>query len=128
MKSFKQYILCFLIKNKKLDFSQLIFNQIVEIIKGSKRSTHVPYPRLFTLILQYIGISYEDELLKNWSHSFTSSNFFNQVYEDECNIARGMRKWINAPPYECTRFPYIALVVQSEDEMEHNHQESKQEN
>ncbi|CAH1422979.1 unnamed protein product [Lactuca virosa] len=55
MNSFEQHILLSVIKNKQLDFNQLIFDQIDEIIKGSKRSTNVPYPWWFAQIFQYFG-------------------------------------------------------------------------
>lgn len=77
MNSFEQRILFSVIKNKQLDFTQLIFNQIDEIIRGNKSSTHVPYPRWFELILIYVGTDYVEDQAEDWIHSFTSSTLFN---------------------------------------------------
>lgn len=46
MNTFEQCILYSVVKNKQLDFAQLIFYQMGEIIVGAKRSTHVSYPQM----------------------------------------------------------------------------------
>lgn len=93
----------------------MIFHQIDEIIRGNKRSTHVPYRRWIALILQYIGTSYGDDQVVDWIHSFTSSNLFNQDPDDDWNITKGMQNWINTP-YECEK-TYVTPAIISEDEI-----------
>lgn len=56
VKSFKQHILFFLFKNKKLDFARLILDQIVEIIQGSKIYIHVLYCLRWFLIILILGM------------------------------------------------------------------------
>lgn len=42
-----------IVYNKKLDFSQIFLDQVIECISGNKRLVHVPYPRWFGLILSH---------------------------------------------------------------------------
>lgn len=88
----------------------------LEIIRGNKRSTHVPYPRWFALVLQYVGIGYGDDQAVDWIHSFTSSKLFNHDPDNDWNITKGMQKWVNTQ-YKRKKLPYVASAVLSDDEI-----------
>lgn len=47
-----------MVKNKHLDFAQLIFDQFVVLISGKKRSSYVPYPHWISLALAHIVSRY----------------------------------------------------------------------
>lgn len=89
MNSFEKHILFSIIKNKQPSSTQLIFNQIVEIIKVKKMSIHVPYPKRFAPTLQYVGTVYVDNQVIDWIHSFTSSKLFNQDPDEDWRITKG---------------------------------------
>lgn len=97
MNLFEQCIMFSVIKNKHLNFAQVIFDQMADIIGGTKRSAHVPYPRWFALILKYFVVGYDDDQADDWAHSFTSMKLFNQIPEDEWSITKGMQIWIDNP-------------------------------
>ncbi|CAI9259831.1 unnamed protein product [Lactuca saligna] len=55
---FEQRILYAMTCNKRLDFAQIFFDQLVECITGSKKATYVPYPHCLAPILVRNGEGY----------------------------------------------------------------------
>lgn len=55
---FEMQILYIMLKSTHLDFSHMIFDQLVSSISRMKRSFYVPYPCWFSLVLEHINSGY----------------------------------------------------------------------
>lgn len=81
--------------NKRLDFAQLFFNQLVKYVTRNKNSTYVPYPCWLGLFLA------RDEEGYNVNHGVIilipalSSKIINACpYYRDMNLTKSMEKWV----------------------------------
>lgn len=81
--------------NKMLGFGQLVFDQLVKCITGNKKTTYVPYPRWFALIMDCTGVGYNVNYGVSIPIHGLSSKIINAGSNDgDMHLTQNMVNWV----------------------------------
>lgn len=87
-----------LARDKKLNFIQLFFDQLIECISGKKRPTYVPYPRWLVLFLVHAGMGYNINREESIPIHVLSSRIINvRPVDGDPYLSNPMMSWIQNP-------------------------------
>ena len=82
-----------MVSGREIDYSELIFSQIVDSISAKKRPSYVTFPRFLALVLEFIGTGYEvKKMIKLMFHPCPTNI---SILFPELLILRSLIKWKN---------------------------------
>lgn len=92
---FEKRIMYAMACNKRLYFSQLFFDQLVESIIGNKKLTYFPYPRFLALIMACTGEGYNVNHGVSIPLPVLSSKIINARTNDgDMHLTQSMKNWV----------------------------------
>lgn len=97
---FKQHIVYVMACNKKLDFAQIVFDQMVECFTENKKSADVPYPLWLVLLMACTGTGYNNNHGEYMPFLVLSSKIINaSPTNGDPHLAQRMENWVQNPYY-----------------------------
>ena len=98
LNSYELKILYCLVFNKRTNYAQLFFDQLMDMISATRRSNYVPFPRWIALILENFNQGYNINSGPEHQFSLLSPRIIQGVPQpDDVYMTEKMLDWINNP-------------------------------
>ena len=98
LNSYELKLLFCLVYNKRTDYAKLIFDHLVDLISGPRRSNYVPFPRWIALVLEYFHQGYNINSGPECDVPTLSSRIIQDLPgPDDVYMTQKMFDWIENP-------------------------------
>ncbi|KAL7592928.1 hypothetical protein Lser_V15G35435 [Lactuca serriola] len=100
LSNYEQQVVCSLLLNKRLDYGELFFDQLVQLLRANVRVDHVPFPRWIALVFDKF---FTADYFSHSGNPMQCPRMSVRMYQDDpldtdIGISDRMREWI-ANPY-----------------------------
>nr|KAJ0187089.1 hypothetical protein LSAT_V11C900489010 [Lactuca sativa] len=100
LSNYEQQVVCSLLLNKRLDYGELFFDQLVQLLRANVRADHVPFPRWIALVFDKFFVA---DYFSHSGNPIQCPRMSVRMYQDDpldtdIGISDRMREWI-ANPY-----------------------------